>query len=307
MVGGALRCCAARTAAGGRMTWAHDDLAKDLAAHLRGASDRLVWTDMQLGPAGSPRPDVYTVPCSFARFQPVAYECKISVADFRRDVTAGKWTSYLRFAAGVIFAAPAGLLKKEDIPAGCGLIVRGPDGWRSLKGPTLKNVENLPRDAWIKLIIDGMGRLADQNHEQLRAGLCNEWTLEKKLRARLGDVVADAVRDQLHAERRLKTATERLENLAAEAENERRLILDRAKQHAERDAALIDSARIELARALGLPAGAGAWEIASACKQAARRVSIDSEVKRLRQQIERIQAAIEAAAEPLPHIAREVV
>ncbi|MGN8184569.1 hypothetical protein ACTJLD_01155 [Burkholderia sp. 22088] len=288
------------------MTWAHDDLAKDLAAHLRGTSDRLVWTDMQLGPAGSPRPDVYTVPCSFARFQPVAYECKISVADFRRDVTAGKWTSYLRFAAGVIFAAPAGLLKKEDIPAGCGLIVRGPDGWRSLKGPTLKNMENLPRDAWIKLIIDGMARLADQNHEQLRAGLCNEWTLEKKLRARLGDVVADAVRDQLHAERRLKTATERLENLAEEAENERRLILDRAKEHAQRDAAQVDGARIELARVLGLPASAGAWEIASACKQAARRVSVDPEVKRLRQQLERIQVAIESAAEPLPHIAREV-
>ncbi|ESS41325.1 hypothetical protein SY91_02162 [Burkholderia cenocepacia] len=289
------------------MTWAHDDLAKDLAAHLRGASDRLVWTDMQLGPAGSPRPDVYTVPCSFARFQPVAYECKISVADFRRDVTAGKWTSYLRFAAGVIFAAPAGLLKKEDIPAGCGLIVRGPDGWRSLKGPTLKNVDNLPRDAWIKLIIDGLARLADQNHDQLRAGLYNEWTIEKKLRVRLGNIVADAVLDQLHAERRLKTATERLENLAEEAEKERRLILDRAKEHAERDAMQIDSARGELARALGLPASAGAWEIASACKQAVRRVSIDSEVKRLRQQLERIQAAIESAAEPLPHIAREVV
>lgn len=288
------------------MNWNHDDLARDLAAHLRGASDRLIWTDMQLGPAGSPRPDVYTVPCSFARFQPVAYECKISVADFRRDVTAGKWTSYLRFAAGVTFAAPAGLLKKEDIPAGCGLIVRGPDGWRSLKGPTLKNVDNLPRDAWIKLIIDGMGRLADQSYEQLRTGLCNEWTLEKKLRARLGDVVADAVRDQLNAERRLKDATERLENLAEEAENERRLILDRAKQHAERDAAQIDGARVELAGALGLPASAGAWEIASACKQAARRVCLDSEVKRLRQQLERIQAAIESAAEPLPHIAREV-
>ncbi len=288
------------------MNWNHDDLARDLAAHLRGASDRLVWTDMQLGPAGSPRPDVYTVPCSFARFQPVAYECKISVADFRRDVTAGKWTSYLRFAAGVIFAAPAGLLKKEDIPVGCGLIVRGPDGWRSLKGPTLKNMENLPRDAWIKLIIDGMARLVDQNHEQLRAGLCNEWTLEKKLRARLGNIVADAVRDQLHAERRLKTATERLEKLAEEAENERRLILDRAKEHAQRDAAQVDAARIELARVLGLPASAGAWEIASACKQAARRLSTDPEIRRLRQQLERIQVAIESAAEPLPHIAREV-
>ncbi|MBR8344200.1 hypothetical protein [Burkholderia ambifaria] len=287
------------------MNWNHDDLARDLAAHLRGASDRLVWTDMQLGPSGSPRPDVYTVPCSFARFQPVAYECKTSVADFRRDVTAGKWTSYLRFAAGVIFAAPACLLKKEDIPAGCGLIVRGPDGWRSLKGPTLKNMENLPRDAWVKLIIDGMARLANANHEQLRAGLHNEWSLEKKIRHRLGDIVADAVRDRLHAERRLKAATERLEGLAQEAEDERRLILDRAKESAHRDAAQIDSARIELARALGLPASAGAWEIASACKQAARRVSIDSEIKRLRQQLERIQIAIGTAAEPLPHIAQE--
>ncbi|SEU36305.1 hypothetical protein SAMN03159335_05418 [Burkholderia cepacia] len=288
------------------MTWAHDDLAKDLAAHLRGTSDRLVWTDMQLGPAGSPRPDVYTVPCSFARFQPVAYECKISVADFRRDVTAGKWTSYLRFAAGVIFAAPAGLLKKDDIPAGCGLIVRGPDGWRSLKGPTLKNMENLPRDAWIKLIIDGMARLANSNLEQLRVGLHSEWSIEKTLRKRLGEIVADAMRDRLHAERRLKVATDRLEGLAVEAESERRLILDRAKESAHRDAAQIDSARIELAHALGLPASAGAWEIASACKQAARRVSIDPEVKRLRQQLERIQVVIESAAEPLPHIAREV-
>ncbi|KVP40864.1 hypothetical protein [Burkholderia ubonensis] len=287
------------------MNWNHDDLARDLAEHLRGASDRLVWTDMQLGPAGSPRPDVYSVPCSFTRFQPIAYECKISVADFRRDVTAGKWTSYLRFAAGVIFAAPAGLLKKEDIPAGCGLIVRGPDGWRSLKGPTLKNMENLPRDAWVKLIIDGMARLANHAHEQLRTGLCNEWTLEKKLRARLGNVVADAVRDQQHAERRLKTATDRLESLADEAERERRLILDRAKEHAERDAAQVDGARIELARALGLSESAGAWEIASACKEAARRLSTDAEVKRLRHQLERIQNAIGTAVEPLPHIARE--
>ncbi|MBR8136855.1 hypothetical protein KDX02_15665 [Burkholderia cenocepacia] len=287
------------------MTWAHDDLAKDLAAHLRGASDRLVWTDMQLGPAGSPRPDVYSVPCSFARFQPVAYECKISVADFRRDVTAGKWTSYLRFAAGVIFAAPAGLLKKEDIPTGCGLIVRGPDGWRSLKGPTLKNVDNLPRDAWIKLIIDGLGRLANTNLEQLRVGLHSEWSIEKTLRKRLGDIVADAMRDRLHAERRLKLATDRLQGLAEEAENERRLILDRAKEDAKRDAAQVDGARVELARALGLPESASAARIAMACREAARRLSTDTEIRRLRQQLERIQVAIEAAAEPLPHIARE--
>ncbi|WP_257765345.1 hypothetical protein [Burkholderia glumae] len=288
------------------MNWNHDDLARDLAAHLRGTSDRLVWTDMQLGPAGSPRPDVYSVPCSFSRFQPVAYECKISVADFRRDVTAGKWTSYLRFAAGVIFAAPAGLLKKDDIPAGCGLIVRGPDGWRSLKGPTLKNMENLPRDAWVKLIIDGLAREVDRQKREGRADVVSEWKLDQRLREKLGDLVADAVRDRLSAERRLQRATEQLNKVAEEAEDERKLILSRSRERAQRDATLIDEARAKLATALGLRRNADAMVIAQACHEAARRLNADREIQRLRAQLDRVQAALETAAEPLPAIAREV-
>ncbi|KHJ64682.1 hypothetical protein [Burkholderia glumae] len=287
------------------MNWNHDDLARDLAAHLRGTSDRLVWTDMQLGPAGSPRPDVYSVPCSFSRFQPVAYECKISVADFRRDVTAGKWTSYLRFAVGVIFAAPAGLLKKDDIPAGCGLIVRGPDGWRSLKGPTLKNMENLPRDAWVKLIIDGLAREVDRQKREGRADVMSEWKLDQRLREKLGDLVADAVRDRLSAERRLQRATEQLNKVAEEAEDERKLILARSRERAQRDATLIDEARAKLATALGLRRNADAMAIAQACHEAARRLNADREIQRLRAQLERVQAALETAAEPLPAIARE--
>ncbi|MBU9133044.1 hypothetical protein KTD17_08520 [Burkholderia multivorans] len=175
------------------MSWIHDELARDLAAHLRGASVRLIWTDMQLGPSGSPRPDVYSVPCSFSRFQPIAYECKISVADFRRDVTAGKWTSYLRFAAGVIFAAPTGLLKKEDIPGRLRPHRARAGRMAFSQAPNAEEHGEPPRDVWVKLIIDGMARLADHAEEQLRTGLSNEWTLEKKLRARLGNIVADVV------------------------------------------------------------------------------------------------------------------
>ncbi|WP_186027126.1 hypothetical protein [Burkholderia gladioli] len=286
------------------MNWTHNALAEDLATHLRGASDRLVWTDMQLGPAGSPRPDVYSVPCSFARFQPVAYECKISVADFRRDVTAGKWTSYLRFAAGVIFAAPAGLLKKDDIPAGCGLIVRGPDGWRTLKGPTLKNMENLPRDAWVKLIIDGLPREIERQKCQGRAEIVSEWKLTHLLRAKLGDLVADAVRDRLAAERRLHDATEALKTAAKEAEDERQLILSRSRERAQRDATQIDEARAALAQSLGLRADAGAMQISMACHEAARRLNADTEIQRLRHLIERMQMALDTGKEPLPYIAQ---
>lgn len=75
-------------------TWAHDALASDLASHLAFTGGRVIFENMQLGPAGSPRPDVYTIPKVYSRFTPLAYEVKISVADFRSDVTSGKWQSY---------------------------------------------------------------------------------------------------------------------------------------------------------------------------------------------------------------------
>lgn len=138
--------------------WLHDALMKDLAEHLRCKTDRMVWTDMPIGPAGSPRPDVFTIFKSFTQPRPMTYEVKISKADFRSDVTAGKWQKYLRFSSGVLFACPSGLIGKADIPDGCGLIVRGADGWRVVKGPTLRSV-TLPEDALLKLLIDGVDRL----------------------------------------------------------------------------------------------------------------------------------------------------
>jgi hypothetical protein len=133
--------------------WKHDDLAHDLAMHVLSAQ-RMVWCDMQLGPVGSPRPDVYALDKSFAYPRATTYECKVSVADFRADVTAGKWQSYLPFSSGVYFAAPSGLLKREDVPKGCGLIVRGDEGWRTLRAPTLQSFR-MTQDVCLKLLIDG--------------------------------------------------------------------------------------------------------------------------------------------------------
>ncbi|WP_438391108.1 hypothetical protein [Caballeronia sp. DA-9] len=181
------------------MKWNHDELANDLAAHLRGLSDRRVWVDMQLGASGSTRPDVYTMPCSFTRFTPLAYECKVSVSDFRADVTKGKYTDYLGYSSGVIFACPAGLLKKEDIPKGAGLMVRGEEGWRTLKAPTLAKCPELPRSFWLKLVMDGERRdherLAHMEREAKRD--LNEWRAAAKVREKFGEVVAAAVQGHL--------------------------------------------------------------------------------------------------------------
>lgn len=136
--------------------WKHDDLAADLAGHLF-APERMVWRDMQLGPVGSPRPDVYTIAKSFVRPNPTAYECKISVSDFRADVTSGKWQSYLKYASAVVFAAPVGLISAKDVPAMCGLVLRHGEAWRLAKKPTICPVE-IPQLACLKLLIDGVER-----------------------------------------------------------------------------------------------------------------------------------------------------
>ena len=276
------------------MKWAHNELANDLADHLRGSSDRLVWTDMQLGPSGSPRPDVYTVPCTYSRFMPVAYECKVSVADFRRDITAGKWTSYLQFAAGVMFCVPAGLVTKNDIPEGCGLMVRHESVWRTVKGPTMRPIDNLPRDAWIKLVLDG-GRRASA--ERIARGV-TEWTLEASIRKKLGDTVGNLLRSRRDAERQFEYQTEKLKTAADEAHQLYQEQMAKARKRVDEEVSQLSAERRELALALGLPETAATHLIVRRCWDVRRSLDRDSEIERLTNQLETIRRALEAATKP---------
>ncbi|WP_199539637.1 hypothetical protein [Duganella sp. BJB476] len=284
------------------MTWGHDQLQEDLAAHLRGSRDRIVWTNMQLGPSGSPRPDVFTVPKSYSKFRPIAYECKISTADFRRDVTSGKWQSYLKYASGVIFAAPAGLIKKEDVPNGCGLIVRHDEVWRTLKGPTLRAFESLPHEAWMKLMIDGLDR---QNREpQPRSA--SPWQAEAAIRKKYGDKIGGALRDLNDAELRLQMelvkTTQTTEQLR-EAERER---AKHARQVIERELAEARTAKHEICQLLGLPDDAAAYLISRAATEIVDRLNVDEELKRVRRSLELAQRALADGLKPLPALSAGV-
>ncbi|KVD52085.1 hypothetical protein WI86_13610 [Burkholderia ubonensis] len=281
------------------MNWTHDALQEDLAAYVRERTQRIVWTNMQLGPAGSPRPDVYAVPLSFSRFTPLAYEIKVSVADFRRDVAAGKWQSYLRYASGVTFAVPAGLIGKADVPDGCGLLARADDGWRTLKAPTLRPIDSLPRDAWIKLLIDGMERERERVSAHRRA----EYAVTLEVERRVGADVAKLIRDRDLARVRYERATSNLETAAADADREYREHMQHARERAERDAERLDEARSELAAALGLLPAASVSEIIRAARDAADRLSESREIARLSRTIDSVSRALELARAEVPAIA----
>lgn len=281
------------------MKWGHDQLQEDLAAHLRGTRDRVVWTNMQLGPSGSPRPDVYTIPKSFSKFTPLAYEIKISMSDFRRDVTSGKWQSYLKFASGVIFAVPAGLIKKEDVPPGCGLIVRHEEIWRTVKGPTLKASETLPRDTWIKLMIDGLDR---QGHEpQPRSA--NPWKAQKEIRQKYGDRIADALSSLDNAEYRLQLAIDKTNKTIDELEAAERERISLARMHVERELQEVRRSSAEFCRMLGLPENSSPWQIQSAAQKVIARLDGDGEINHLRRQLQVTQEALAAGLAPIPIVA----
>lgn len=179
-------------------TWLHDDLAADLAQYIR-APDRMVWQDMQLGPSGSPRPDVYTIQKSYSKPCPTAFEVKVSRSDLRSDTTSGKWQSYLKFAQCVVFAVPDGLCTVAEIPQACGLIVRKQEVWRYVRKPTRQQV-TIPFDACMKLLIDGVNRVTEAR--QIGPRTINSWAEHDGIRKKYGEAVALAARDLFAAQKR---------------------------------------------------------------------------------------------------------
>lgn len=247
--------------------WKHDDLQRDLAAHLRGyARPAMVWTNMQLGPAGSPRPDVYTIEPTYTALRAMAYEIKVSRSDFLRDAQAGKALGYLNYAGAVVFAAPKGMLAKAEIPAGCGLIERGPDAWRWAKKPTIQPVKTLPFEAWMKLLIDGRAR--DEGAGlAIRAREANEWVQRERARKLLGDDLGRLLSDKANAryalENEIRELQEETSRTRAQVEIHRRRLEQQAHQHV----AAIREEVADVVLELGLPPDARAHDVIAALRE----------------------------------------
>lgn len=248
--------------------WKHDALAEDLAAHLRGSrGDMVTWLDMQLGPAGSPRPDVYAIAHTYTALAATAYEVKVSRSDFLRDACAGKALGYLKFAGAVVFAAPAGMLKKTEIPGGCGLIERHAEVWRFARKPVRQRLENLPWTAWVKLVTDGRGReLGTVAGREARGRQAVTWRADQLARKVLGAELGKLYADRDTARMMLRHDTEKLEaerKLVAETREAERI---QARSRVSEDLALVAEPLRQAREALALPDDASARDIVAAIR-----------------------------------------
>ena len=225
----------------------HDQLQEDLASHLRAGTDRMVWTNTQLGPVGSPRPDVFTVNKSFSRFRTDCYEIKVSVPDLRSDLTSGKWQSYRKFGHAVWFAFPRGMVPLDLIPKECGVILRSDSGWRAARKPVAQVLDTLPRDAWLKLLMDGPRGPAEP---AMRNG--SDWRMRDIIAKKMGKEVAELFDARRNADDRYAVATAK-RNAAAES-----IVAEVARMRAhataglERQQSQLDDAMRSLGVALGM-------------------------------------------------------
>lgn len=209
---------------GEAVKWGHNQLLIDLAQHLE-AGGKMVFRDRQIGPAGSPRPDVLSINKSYTRWSPVAYEVKVSRSDFLSDVTSGKWSQYLAAAAAVTFAVPKGLVTKAEMPEKAGLIVRHENVWRHVKRPTFEPIQNLDRDIWLSLLMS-YDRFGKQAAIKPRPA---DFTLAAQKRHELGEKIKDFLQDDSSARYRVQCQEDRARNLVADAERRAAAIVEKAK------------------------------------------------------------------------------
>lgn len=276
-------------------TWTHDALATDLADHLRGGTDTIVWENMQLGMSGSARPDVFRLARSFAHPKPTVYEVKVSRADFLRDVGAGKWNAYFDFAETVYFAAPAGMLSKADIPSEAGLYVRGPDGWRAAKAARPRRLDTIPQDVLLKLLIDGIDRQVSRRAFRGKdaAEYLNECALASAAERKFGAEAGAAMRDWASLRRSVEDL--RGEEARVRAANQIRDEHRREQLRKERDATMREFDA--LARLLGVDPADGGYVIANALRNERERLATDAAVESARLALERAHSDVEHLAE----------
>lgn len=291
------------------MKLSHDDLARSLADHFLVTQDGpMVWTDMQLGPSGSPRPDVYVIPKTYTALRPMVYEVKVSLSDFRADVTAGKWQSYRPMCSGIYFAFPGDLaIPTADVPSECGIIRRNTETgqWRAVRKPVLRPIDNLPAKVWQKLLIDGV----DRAHKSYRKHSEGEYLMVDRLRKLLGNDVADFVGDAKRARARMdaiKAGTDweilEAKKKAAKSVEEAR---EAARRELDRERWQFDSQMSRMRESMGLASDAGVEEVATRMRQVVSLLSGEMlSVERARTQLAAANDALASVVELVGSISK---
>lgn len=116
----------------------HGGLQLDLRNHLM-KPDRVVLVELHLGSPHNEvsvgRADVFSMECRYKNLNMTIYEVKHSTSDLASDLRQMKYKRYLPYCDRLIFALGPEVSKdaEREIPDECGIMRRGPQGWKTVR------------------------------------------------------------------------------------------------------------------------------------------------------------------------------
>lgn len=186
--------------------WGHDELARDLADFLD--QDLIVLLNTQMGKSGSIRPDVFSMVKTYnrRRVQATTYEIKVTLEDLNRDITAGKSRAYYDFSQRVYYCYPRELqVDPMSIPSDFGIMVRGPEKWRTARKCVMHDLPEYSPDLWMKLLMAAWDTLPRGTRDRLDA---SEAAYE-----RLNTAMSEDLKQWRHSRERCQRELENLERM----------------------------------------------------------------------------------------------
>ncbi len=157
-------------------TLSHRVMVESLAAHFASRQrPPLIFTEVALeGSYGSHgRLDVVTLTIgrNYTHFPLWGYEVKATRSDLLHDLAERKWERYLGPLHRLHFAFPVGLACLDEIPAPCGVLLLGANGWRHARAARdLDGHGTGPRtDTWLRLLLRMHGELWAERLREIRS------------------------------------------------------------------------------------------------------------------------------------------
>jgi len=98
-----------------------------------------------------PITDVITIKPSYNKFCLDIYECKVSRADFLKDIKTKKYESYYPHCNRFYYACYGDIIKKEELPEGVGLLKYGEKGFSTIKATKLEH-KQIPEHTLLSIL-----------------------------------------------------------------------------------------------------------------------------------------------------------
>lgn len=165
------------------------------------------------------RLDAWVMPRSWAHWETVGYEIKVNRGDFLRDE---KWKAYLDYCHKFYFVAPPGIIEKEELPEGIGLMVTSKNGTRLyIKRRAAAREVDIPIALLIYVLMCRTEVRGEWNPDLSRAEFWQNWVKTKGDLKEIGWRASKRIREMIDHEIVLARTTN--ERLQTENENLRQV------------------------------------------------------------------------------------